>query len=465
MSSMLPYELKGLPHEDCLALFTKWAFNDGEEKRYPNLMRIGEEIVRKCKGIPLAVRTLGSLLFLRTDESEWKSIRDCEIWRVEQSEHDILPVLKLSYNNLPPHLQRCLAFLSLYKKDYSYHSDDVILFWMANGLLEHPKQNEEWEDVGNRYLKELWLRCFIQDVEDRGFFFIFKVHDLIHDLALDVSQRECKRLCSHAESIDEKVRHLSLCDDHQQLVKFPQALMNRKYVRTVILQQSLCTIDLSFVELCVSNFKYLRALNLRDSTLKALPDSIGTLKHLRYLDLREYRQIRKIPSSLYKLRRLVMLKMTGVPLMQLPDRMQSFIRLRCLEISIGATHLKEIRQGCWSSLQYLGLFHCESFESLFEGMQYLTSLRTLYLCTCAKLVSLPRNLKFLTKLEHLYVHRCGAINLDMELKEEEDQHLQLSLKTISLEDLDALKDLPRLLLEGSSSTLQWITLSSRCHAG
>ncbi|XP_052482533.1 disease resistance protein RGA2-like [Gossypium raimondii] len=63
MSSIPPYILKGLPLEDCLTLFTKWAFNDGDERHYPNLIRIGEEIVKKCKGVPLAVRTLGSLLF------------------------------------------------------------------------------------------------------------------------------------------------------------------------------------------------------------------------------------------------------------------------------------------------------------------------------------------------------------------------------------------------------------------
>ncbi|OMO55325.1 Disease resistance protein [Corchorus olitorius] len=461
MSSMLPYELKGLPHDDCVSLFRKWAFNDGDDGQYPNLMRIGEDIVKKCKGIPLAVRTLGSLLFAKTDESEWMTIRDSEIWRLEQSENDILPVLKLSYNYLPPYLQRCLACLSLYKKDYLHPSDDVILFWMANGLLEHPKQNEEWEDVGKRYLKELWSRCFIQDVEIRSFYFVFKVHDLIHDLLLDVSQKECKILYSQTEGIDEKVRHISFCDDHQQLVKFPQALKNRKYIRTVFLQQSSCIIDLSFVKFCVSNFKYLRALDLSGSPLKALPDSVGTLKHLRYVGLRGCRHLRKIPGSFYKLQSLVMLKMMGVrvPSVQL-HKMQSFVRLRYLEISVKALPSEGIQPRCWPSLQYLAFFVCD-FEWLFEEIQYLTSLRTLNLFVCPKLVSLPRSLKFLTKLEHLQIQRCGAINLHMELEEEEDHHLQLSLKTFTVIQADALTDLPRLLLEGSSSTLQWITLS-RC---
>ncbi|MFQ6651027.1 hypothetical protein Gotur_023386 [Gossypium turneri] len=46
----------------------------------------------------------------------------------------------------------------------------------------------------------------------------------------------------------------------------------------------------------------------------------------------------------------------------------------------------------------------------------------------------------------------------MEPEEKEDD-LQLSLKTFSLFRLDALTDLPRLLLQGSSSTLQQIEIT------
>ncbi|XP_022743807.1 putative disease resistance protein RGA1, partial [Durio zibethinus] len=459
MSSVHPYELNGLPHEECLTLFAKWAFNDGDEGQHPNLMRIGEEIVKKCKGVPLAVRTLGSLLFSKTDESEWISVRDDEIWRLKQSDNDILPVLKLSYNHLPSHLQRCFAFLSLYPKDHGYDSDDVIQFWMANGLLEYSKQKQEWEDVGRRYLNELLSRCLVQKVRDFFIGFEFKMHDLIHDLALDVSQKECKTVNYQTENVDEKIRHLSFCEE--KLLVVPQIFKKLKNVRTVIalkVSEGPNTIDDTFISFCVSNFKYLRALKLNYSSLEALPNSIGTLKHLRYLNLDGCRKIRKLPSSFYKLQSLLTLSMWNVPLMQLPDSVQSLIELRYLEITIGAKHLKEIRPGCWSSLQYLGLAHCDNLECLFEGMQSLTSLQTLNLNYCSKLVSLPRSLKFLTKLEVLSIVGCNIINLQMEPEEEKDKDLCLSLKTFSVWGSDALTYLPRLLLEGSSTTLQHIDI-------
>ncbi|KAF2307924.1 hypothetical protein GH714_033580 [Hevea brasiliensis] len=76
MGTTPTYELKGLSNDECMDLFTRWSFKEGQASRYQNLLKISEEIVKKCKGVPLAVKTLASLLFLKTDESHWKSIRD-----------------------------------------------------------------------------------------------------------------------------------------------------------------------------------------------------------------------------------------------------------------------------------------------------------------------------------------------------------------------------------------------------
>uniref|UniRef100_A0A2N9GRL4 Rx N-terminal domain-containing protein n=1 Tax=Fagus sylvatica TaxID=28930 RepID=A0A2N9GRL4_FAGSY len=54
MSNVSPYNLEGLPHKECMSLFVKCAFDEGQESRHPNLVEIGDEIVKKCKGVPLA---------------------------------------------------------------------------------------------------------------------------------------------------------------------------------------------------------------------------------------------------------------------------------------------------------------------------------------------------------------------------------------------------------------------------
>nr|XP_023882087.1 putative disease resistance protein RGA1 [Quercus suber] len=70
MGTASPYNLEGLPEENCMSLFVKLAFKEGEEKQYPNLLNIGREIVKKCKGVPLAVKTLAGPLYSKVDEHE-----------------------------------------------------------------------------------------------------------------------------------------------------------------------------------------------------------------------------------------------------------------------------------------------------------------------------------------------------------------------------------------------------------
>ena len=134
MGTTTTYNLKGLLEADCMSLFVKLAFKVRQENQYPNLVNIGREIVKKCKGVPLAVSTLVGLLHSKVDEHEWKSIRDNEIWNLEQKEGDILPALKLSYNQLPFHLKQFFAYCAVFPKDYDFSNVQSIQFWLAHGI-------------------------------------------------------------------------------------------------------------------------------------------------------------------------------------------------------------------------------------------------------------------------------------------------------------------------------------------
>ncbi|XP_062166131.1 putative disease resistance protein RGA4 [Alnus glutinosa] len=244
-----------LSHDDSLSLFVKWAFKDREDKEYPNLLEIGKEIVKKCKGIPLAIRTLGSLLFSKVDELQyWKFVRDSEIWRLEQKEGDILPALKLIM--IKCHLT-CFALCSLFPKDHEFYSDELILFWMANGIMPN-SQNLELEDVGYMYFKELLSKSFFQDVKCT-WFYRFQMHDLVHDLALKVAEEEYSVVYFHAKNIAGTVHHLSFSHDDcgQDVPKYFDTLNSG--VRTTLfpVEQQVPTL----VEACISRFKYLRMLN------------------------------------------------------------------------------------------------------------------------------------------------------------------------------------------------------------
>ncbi|KAL7249741.1 hypothetical protein ACSBR1_011845 [Camellia fascicularis] len=101
------HSLTGLPDDDCRKLVWIWAFhkNDGEQHR--NFSEIAKKILEKCDGYPLAIKTLGNLLFMKNDENEWLYLKDKELWELEQNnKHDILPMLRFKYNPLPTDLKR-----------------------------------------------------------------------------------------------------------------------------------------------------------------------------------------------------------------------------------------------------------------------------------------------------------------------------------------------------------------------
>ncbi|KAM3691137.1 hypothetical protein ACJW31_09G172600 [Castanea mollissima] len=455
MSTAESYNLDGLSQKDCLSLFVNLAFKEGEEEQYPNLLEIGKEIVKKCRGVPLAVNTLACLLYSKVDENAWISIRDNEIWHLNQKESGILPALKLSYNQLPFHLKPCFAYCSIFPKDFVFNNLLLIQFWMAHGIFQSSKdENLELEDVDNLYIKELLSRSFFQDVEQENIlYFTFKMHDLIHDLALSIAKRECS-VVTKKSTLATKVCHLSFSDNEQEVTTQLEKLSK---VQTIIFQTDQ---SMSLLETCISRFKYLRVLDLKNSSFEVLPSSIGSLNHLRYLDLSYNLIIKRLPNSICKLHGLQTLLLENCHnLEELPKGIGDIIRLRFFMVTTKHTCLSEKAIGCLSSLRSLWIWRCVNLKCVFEGMEEgrLTYLRTLVVGNCPSLTSLALSIKHLTALETLIIRDCKELSLMEVAGEEDNQDLKLSLQNLMFFRLPKLEVLPQ-WLQGSANTLQllWI---------
>ncbi|XP_030949503.1 putative disease resistance protein RGA3 [Quercus lobata] len=456
------HDIGGLPDEDCLSLFKRCAFIEGEHEQYPKLVEIGKQIVEKCKGVPLAVKTLGSLLYSKTEVRDWISIRDNEIWKLEQKENDILPALRLSYNKLPSYLKQCFAYCSLYPKDFRYRNQDLIQCWMANGLLKKSNEStEEMEDIGEQYLKELLSRSFFQEVEIYDTIrWSFKMHDLLHDLSLYVAQNDyCLIEDTNNTNKFEKARHVSILDREcgvDATVTFLHKLSNN--MRTINFstddrgQIDSININESLVETCISRFKHLRLLNLSNSTLETMSSSISTLKHLRYLNLCGNKIIKKLPDSICDLQNLETLILRAcTALEELPRDIRKMVSLRYFVITTKQTRLPANGVECMSSLRYLSFYNCHRLECFNEGIQRLTTLRCLSFEFCESLISLPQGMKHLTALEYLDITYCEELNLM-----ERDDY-PTSLQTLHIGGLPQLVSLPQ-GLKGSADTLQFLSI-------
>ncbi|XP_030963428.1 putative disease resistance protein RGA4 [Quercus lobata] len=332
------HRLTGLNDEDSWSLFKQKAFKKGQEPKNSKYKEIGMEIVSKCKGVPLAIKTIGSLLYSKKSEEEWLSFKNNEFSKVNET--NIQPILRLSYDHLPPRLKQCFAYCSLFPKDYEIEEERLVKLWMAQGFIKPLGQNQCLEDVGHEYFMELLWRSFFQKDEenfwDEGP--IFKIHDLMHDLAILVAGLESTTFEINGKNIDEKTHHMSFGFNLGSSTQIPTLLFKANRMRTFLLPcQNWYSNQMVWNQLTcdafVSSFKFLRLLDLHEIGIRNVPHSIGKLKHLRYLDLSYNRHIKMLPNSITRLQNLETLDLSYCKeLTELPKNISKLINLRHLNI-------------------------------------------------------------------------------------------------------------------------------------
>ena len=354
MRSVCTHRLGELSPQHCWSLFEKIAFQDRDPIACRELESIGRHILDKCQGLPLAVKSLGYLLHSKVEKREWEDVLDSEIWHL-QSGYGILPSVILSYHHLSPPVKRCFAYCSIFPQDHQFNKEELILLWMAEGLL-HPQQNlqeRRLEKIGELYFDELLAKSFFQK-SIRGEESCFVMHDLIHELAQHVFGDFCIRVDNgdNVKKVSEKARHFlyfhgnnEIDDPYVAFNKF-EAFVKAKSMRTLLdVKPSEWFISYRLskrvLQDILPNMRCLRVLSLCRYQISDLPKSIGNLKHLCYLDL-SCTSIKILPESVCCLYILQTMILRGCPyLTELPSRMGKLINLRYLDIS-GCESLKEM---------------------------------------------------------------------------------------------------------------------------
>ncbi|XP_017426261.2 putative disease resistance protein RGA3 [Vigna angularis] len=278
------YHLKELSGDDSWSLFKHNAFGPNREEM-EELVSIGKEIVTKCVGSPLAIKTLGSLLRDESDVKQWQNVRESEIWDIREEsssatgeENSIMRALKLSYFNLDLSLRRCFSFCAIFPKDFEIDKEELIHLWMANGFIKC-EGNIEVEDVGNKVWKKLYSRSFFQEAKYDEFGMIrnFKIHDLFHDLAQSIMGEECVVIVKgRLTPLPTRVHYASLLNSS---VSDDMTAFKQRTTTALKKVESLQTfLDFGRIGPVPSNH-CLRALRTSSSLLSPLRD----LTHLRYL--------------------------------------------------------------------------------------------------------------------------------------------------------------------------------------
>ncbi|CAL5330699.1 unnamed protein product [Camellia sinensis] len=366
MGTVQNHLLQHLSENDCWSVFAQHAFGNRSMDANPNLVFIGRKIVEKCKGLPLAARTLGGLLRCKKRDDEWENVLNSKIWDLTEQGSEILPALRLSYHHLPSHLKRCFAYCSILPKDYEFEDEELVFLWMAEGLLQQQNGKKQMEDLGAEYFRELQSRCFFQP-SSGGENSKFVMHDLINDLAQSVAGYTCFRLEDKLKDQEQcrklkSARHSSYMQSKFDAIKKFETFYEAENVRTFLPlsldKDKSCYLTSNVALNLLPKMIRLRVLSLNRYHIgEIIPKSIGDLKHLRYLNF-SYTRIRTVPESLGTLYNLQTLMLRGCPeLRKLPADMGNLINLRHLDM-IDSNSLVEMPRGIGklTSLQTLSNF-------------------------------------------------------------------------------------------------------------
>ncbi|XP_027063996.1 disease resistance RPP13-like protein 4 [Coffea arabica] len=444
-----------LNDEESWKLFCKVARVSEVDEQNTKLVEEGKEIVKKCGGLPLAIKTVGGLLSSEERSSiKWRKIRETFHEKLtsigancsERNPH-VIASLQLSYDELPAFLKPCILCFSIYPEDYEVDVDQLIRWWVGEGFLRG-MSSETATEFAFKSLSELISRCLVEVAQRRNFdgsFYTCKVHDMVRDLTIKIAKEEdfCSfdangkhiaDVCSRRLGVTQetklsalrgnsKLRALLLTTTHYISFNRNTELAKIKSLR--VLDLSHARLDYVFVKDLwnwITSLKRLACLSLRDvAQLLEVPNSIGKLLGLQVLILGECKYLKKLPTSIVKLPRLIILDVGNCPSLRcLP---QGFSRLSNLQKLYGfkiagpgnaaGSHLAELKALTELRVLQIDLTEDSTIEDReLDALELLEKLKLLSInagdCKDKNILSKMNKLSPPSSIEELYLkHYLG----------------------------------------------------------
>ncbi|XP_062182890.1 putative disease resistance protein RGA3 isoform X2 [Phragmites australis] len=114
-ASFHQHHVSPLDEEDAWSLLKKQLPPPSDQ--VDQLKDVGMKIIRKCGGLPLAIKVMGGMLSTKyQSEREWVAVLNNPAWSVAGLPKDLDNRLYLSYQDLSPQLKQCFLYCSLFPK-------------------------------------------------------------------------------------------------------------------------------------------------------------------------------------------------------------------------------------------------------------------------------------------------------------------------------------------------------------
>ncbi|KAI7728779.1 hypothetical protein M8C21_031624, partial [Ambrosia artemisiifolia] len=342
-----------------------------------DLHKIGEEIVKGCKGLPIAIKTIASTLRANKEKYVWEDT----LFRLRNKEFKVHDIFEISYNNLKDDYSKSIFLLSgLFPDDYAIDIENLLRYAWGLKIFKNVNALAQARSRVKTCVYNLIQSNLLVQSDREG---LVKMHDLVRDFVVTNFSKfkqasimnldnnaydqlkeveSYERLLLKCEGIFEfqedfnhpNLKFLMLMSENEK-VKFPgdfysrlkklEVLAYKNIDRPVLPQYStslraLClhacssvNDDISFIGDLVN----LEILTLANCGIRNLPSKLGNLKRLKLLDLTGCLGLSiddGVFMNLVKLEELYMKASTRMPI--------RFTDGNCDELSMLSKHLSTL---------------------------------------------------------------------------------------------------------------------------
>ncbi|KAK8514666.1 hypothetical protein V6N12_057563 [Hibiscus sabdariffa] len=350
MDAKKSFAIGVLEDEEAWAFFKKMA-GDGVES--PDLSPIATDVAKKCGGLPIAIKALAMSL---RDEPlfEWEDAL-CQLNRPSSSNFSGVPrdaysAIEVSYDRLPSEEHK-QTFLLCSLMGHDAYLDELLMCSIGLGLFRGVNTIEETRNRLLTVVSHLKACCLLIDSYSDH---LFDMHDLICDVAVSIASKGNRAfVLKHGDVLNDwpddetmeecdkiSLRYASISKVPDQLKcsklnlfcmgsRDPRVKIPSNFFKGMENLKVLILADMSFPSLpssisllanlrtlclfccvlgdisLVGELKNLEILCLVGSGIEMLPEEIGKLTKLKWLDLRDCSKLKRIPLGVFcKLTRL-----------------------------------------------------------------------------------------------------------------------------------------------------------------
>ena len=153
------------------------------------------KIIKKCGGLPLAVKVMGGLLSTKSQsEGDWEAVLHHRAWSVDGLPEELDKRIYLSYEDLSPQLKQCFLYCSLFPKSTSILQRQVVPMWISEGFIQAQggscSHDDQLEEIANEYYKELITRNLIEPRANVITTYECTMHDVVRSFAEYMSRED-----------------------------------------------------------------------------------------------------------------------------------------------------------------------------------------------------------------------------------------------------------------------------------